>query len=222
MKHLVCVRYQKIQPEKIKINKVKEINGHDLLIRHRNLSKTLPDTSDWATDSNFQEKNNNNRTQLRSDRAGGRLPAESHSDGLQLEVLSCFFSAAHPGTLWKNSAADVDRCFFFQAPYQNRTGSVPSLVEDYLLLQSGWRFPVRRHATLLYIKACGDSLLSYIGMHKTLPHSYFLHLLLLWPLIFSPPGNFFSHLFSPKVHWLFIYCLSYFGAFKCWMLKKKH
>ena len=46
VKHLVCVRYQKIQPEKIKINKVKEINGHDLLIRHRNLSKTLPDTSD--------------------------------------------------------------------------------------------------------------------------------------------------------------------------------
>lgn len=81
-----------------------------------------------------------------------------------------------PGTFLEKSTLD-DRLLSGTLSETNRKCAEPceGLSAPLLLLQVGWRFPVWCHATLLYIEACGDALLSYIGMHKTLPHFYFLH-----------------------------------------------
>lgn len=84
------------------------------------------------------------------------------------------------------------------------TGSLPSFVEGFLHCccyssAGGSLFDAMQHS---FIQKHVETLLSYISMHKTLPH-------LILTFFFSDPHlvllDFFSsHLFSPKVHWLFI------------------
>lgn len=164
---------------------------------NKNLSQNLPTPS---APSFVQQTQLKKQQQSPTEIWRTRPRTTTHLEWITVWSSGVFFRGTSRDIL-ENSTPDVDGCFSGTLSETNRKCAEPcgglSALLLLLLLQVGWRFPVWCHATLLYIKACGDSLLSYIGMHKTLPHFYFDIFFFFDPHL-SPPGIFSLICFHQK------------------------